>query len=667
MTSPHTLFSLIQTSSLQVPIAASMLELVPGAALLVHLDNQRILAANSAAIALSAYNRRQLLRHTVPQLLENFDLREDFALASEQRHFQRRLITGNGKRHPVRVTCYAVGEDTPWGVLLIRKVIHHPQTRPVPPAQWERLFIEALAQIAQAVARHAESEHLWEHLLRAIQPLAEARLMALYQVGSADFRARRLAALPADAPFPARLDAPTLSILHAPLLWGAESQPHNALERTASAHRWRYLACAPVEMDGTLLGVLCAADPQRQPSPRLHMALHTMSTVFAMLIRQHGTLVHTRRRQTRLEEELRLYHLLAEYMPLGALILDGDKRIRWLNPETENLLGYQQDEITGWAVEDVIIGADNFTQQLHRALQGEIIHSLGEKCELHRRNGASFPANVQIIPMAHSAQVSHLLVLIEDISQHKAMVNHTRKLEQQARLGEVTSIFAHEVRNPINNIQMGLQLLSASLPPDDDAQDTLQRMQSDLARLTQLMDSVLAFSRSHVRQQQRVLDLRRLLENLLSRWRPRCARQGVQQRFEAPEGLPKILAHAPSLEQVFNNLFSNALRAMPDGGTLAVRINTRTAREGKSTLRIDVADTGVGIPPEIQEQIFKPFFTTDQKKGTGLGLAITQQIITEHKGNIRVHSYPGGGTIFRIYLPAIESPAPCTEQKENTP
>ncbi|RMF50368.1 MAG: PAS domain S-box protein [Anaerolineae bacterium] len=666
MPATQNLLSLIQTSSLQVPIAASLLELLPDAALLAHLDNQRILAANSAATALTAYNYRQLLRHTIPQLLQDFDLQRDLQPANAKQYFQRTLLAANGKRHLVRVTCHPIGENTPWVVLRIHKAIAHPQTTPVPPTQWENQFIESIERIIQLIETGPPQKALWEHLLRAIQPLTEARLLAFYQVSSTGPQARCIATLPAQTPLPMVLEAHTLAALSMPLLWHPGAPARTPLEGVADTNGWRYLSCVPLGTGHEMLGVLCAADPERRPSPRLQMALHTMSKVFTLLIHHNSVLKNVRYQNARLAEEVETYRLLAEHIPMGVLFLDADKRIQLLNPMAEALLGYQNDEVLGWMVEDVVIGADNFSQQIARAMQGEVIHSLGAKCELHHRNGYAFPANVQIIPTSQASQGPRLLVLIEDISQHEAMANQTRKLEQQARLGEVTSIFAHEVRNPINNIQMGLQLLSVSLSPDEATQDTLQRMQNDLQRLTELMDSVLAFSRSHVRKQHQPLDLRLLLSNLLGRWRARLARQKVQHRFDAPENLPPINGHAPSLEQVFNNLFSNALRAMPDGGTLVVRITPQISRKGKRSLRVDVADTGIGIPPEIQEQIFKPFFTTDQQKGTGLGLAITQQIITDHQGTIQVQSYPGGGTIFRIYLPVPEAPssAPDTNEKE---
>ena len=115
-----------------------------------------------------------------------------------------------------------------------------------------------------------------------------------------------------------------------------------------------------------------------------------------------------------------------------------------------------------------------------------------------------------------------------------------------------------------------------------------------------------------------------------------------------------MLGNLRALEQVFSNLINNALQAMSQigSGDLALKVQPDHSEEGVESVEVSVADTGPGIPKELQERIFQPFFTT-KPNGTGLGLAITKRIITAHKGNIQVSSFPGG-TVFHVQLPAME-------------
>jgi signal transduction histidine kinase len=187
---------------------------------------------------------------------------------------------------------------------------------------------------------------------------------------------------------------------------------------------------------------------------------------------------------------------------------------------------------------------------------------------------------------------------------------------------------------------------------DDATMELVNRMKQDTNRLLHLMESVLSFSRSADRKLEPVnLDV--FLQRLMYRWQPRMARANVRPELILPDQIPMIRANEQSLEQVFTNLFNNALRAMADtGGTLSVRVTRSTQDGNQKMLKIEVSDTGIGIPPENLENIFTPFFTTDPQ-GTGLGLAITQRIILAHKGNISVDSFPGGGTVFKIEIPAL--------------
>jgi len=120
------------------------------------------------------------------------------------------------------------------------------------------------------------------------------------------------------------------------------------------------------------------------------------------------------------------------------------------------------------------------------------------------------------------------------------------------------------------------------------------------------------------------------------------------------EDVPDILGDPEKMQQVFLNLFINAIDAMPDGGNLSLRTYNRDM-DATQGVEIEVSDTGSGMSAEVIDNIFDPFFTTKQSEGTGLGLSISQKLVTRSGGRIRVESEPGRGTIFYIWVPGAET------------
>jgi signal transduction histidine kinase len=166
------------------------------------------------------------------------------------------------------------------------------------------------------------------------------------------------------------------------------------------------------------------------------------------------------------------------------------------------------------------------------------------------------------------------------------------------------------------------------------------------------MDSVLDFSRTGT-YNIFPITIGIHIQKLLKRWRPRMSNVNINHHIQIAPNTPRVMGDRIALDQVFTNIISNAVKAMSDeGGILAIKVVPETAPSGRKMVKIDISDTGPGIPEEIIDRVFEPFFSTHKESGgTGLGLAISKQIITAHKGNIKVSSFPGG-TVFHIVLPA---------------
>jgi PAS domain S-box-containing protein len=348
-------------------------------------------------------------------------------------------------------------------------------------------------------------------------------------------------------------------------------------------------------------------------------------------------------------EKLMIAQAFMENAQEGILLLKPDLKIIDINPMAELMFEYSRSDVKGQPVEKVLIGSDQLIPALEVACHGVPTHNVGNSF-LNRRYGESFAAQIQIIPVQADNQVQAILVYIVDVSEHEQFRARTQQLEQRAILGQFSSIIAHEVRNPINNIVLNLQYIAKCLAEDDPNQGFIKDMVKDCHRLVDLIESILSYSRLETHFES--VDLNELTNYLVNRWQPRMGTLNITHTVKVADGLPKVWGDSRSLEQVFTNLISNAIEAMSaTGGTLAINMNPNNSIEGYPQVEIVVSDSGPGIPEEIMEHLFEPFVTSNKRGGTGLGLAITKQIITAHHGTIEVNSYPGV-TIFTVLLMA---------------
>jgi PAS domain S-box-containing protein len=400
-----------------------------------------------------------------------------------------------------------------------------------------------------------------------------------------------------------------------------------------------------------LTGILVVGDRYKEAPAYLPEFLERSGVQIGLAI-QHFVLVENLRGEIEHQRRLNATNAAVfENSEEGVMVLDPNLTVREINSAAEWILGYANWEAQGQSVDNLLIGAERLIPALEAACQGIPTHNIGN-VYLHRRNGQSFPAHMQTIPVQKDGVLLAVIVFLSDGSVHEEFRLRTQQLEHRAILGDVTAVFAHEVRNPINNISTGLQLIAMRLAPDDPNLEILNRMEGDCTRLNHLMESVLAFSRP-IEPKFEPVDVAVLVRRLLDRWRPRMLRVNVEPFFQVAENTPKISADPRSLEQVFTNLVSNAVEAMSDhGGTLAVKIAPSETLTHPPQVEVIISDSGPGIPDELRHRIFEPF-VSHKTGGTGLGLAITKRLVTAHHGSIGLDSFPGG-TVFTVQLPAVE-------------
>jgi two-component system NtrC family sensor kinase len=224
---------------------------------------------------------------------------------------------------------------------------------------------------------------------------------------------------------------------------------------------------------------------------------------------------------------------------------------------------------------------------------------------------------------------------------------HLLQSEKLAAMGRLTSQIAHELNNPLFGIMNTLELLKTEIPPSNKRRRLLDMSLSETVRLADMLKKMLSFSRPDETTRSE-LDINTVIEELMVLYDKRFRENSIKVKMDLNPDPGRIMASRDQLRQVFINLFSNAMYAMPDGGTLTI-----TTRPNRKMVHIIVEDTGTGIKPEHLEKVFDSFFTTktDSIKGVGLGLSVCYGFVKDHDGDITVESQYGEWTRFTIKLP----------------
>jgi signal transduction histidine kinase/DNA-binding response OmpR family regulator len=246
-----------------------------------------------------------------------------------------------------------------------------------------------------------------------------------------------------------------------------------------------------------------------------------------------------------------------------------------------------------------------------------------------------------------SDHTGSFIEVIKDITDRKELEQRLIESVKLAGVGTLAAGVAHEINNPLSIILGFAQTMLKDLPLENELHNDLRIVEHEANRCAKVVKDLLTFARPG-RMEKSETDLIELMQTSISLLRHFIRKNEIAVEEEYSPEIPKPWIDSKKMQQVFINVLLNSIEAMPHGGRLKIKIDVVHAEE---MIRIDVSDTGSGIPEDNLMKIFEPFFTTKSNKGTGLGLSICRSIIKEHLGTIGVNSVKNQGTTVTLRLP----------------
>src|SRR5262245_35991556 len=333
----------------------------------------------------------------------------------------------------------------------------------------------------------------------------------------------------------------------------------------------------------------------------------------------------------------------------GIIVIDSRGLIEAFNPAAERLFGYAQDEVVGRNVKMLMPAPhsdehDTYIARYRQSGDKRII-GIGREVTGRRKDGSTFPLHLSVGEMRLGGE-SKFTGILHDLTQRVALETQLREQAALTRLGEMAAVVAHEVKNPLTGVRGAIQVIGGRLPAGSKDAAIVKEIISRIDALNSLMKDLLLFARPP-QPKLTPLDPLWAARTVADLVREDPAQRGVV--IEVVGSSVPVNTDAELLKIVLQNLLLNAAHAMQGQGRITVTVST-TDR----ACRIAVADTGPGIPPEVREKLFTPFFTT-KARGTGLGLSTAKRFLEAQGGAIEVACPAGGGTVVTLELPVDQT------------
>ena len=324
----------------------------------------------------------------------------------------------------------------------------------------------------------------------------------------------------------------------------------------------------------------------------------------------------------------------------GVMTFDKNGFATTINRAAEDMLGISWAQVSGKSCQDIFSGGD-ICKAVHDTIDKKL-PSTRMETTLDRPQGKAWLGfNTAVLANRRQGETIGVILSFSDLTEVKRLQEQMELKERLTALGEMSAGIAHELRNPMAVISGYLNLLAKKIDPAN--QSIIRDITSEINGMNRIIGDLLTFARPASLNRVTV-NIKELIEGCLSNVLQAKDADGKIRTVLSLDDVEAMLDEG-LIRQALNNLFQNAVEAMPDGGTLTVDAH------GGTNLTVTVADTGMGVPPDTIKKIFLPFFTT-KDKGVGLGLALVHKIVLSHGGRVEVESTQGKGTAFTVVIPA---------------
>lgn len=367
----------------------------------------------------------------------------------------------------------------------------------------------------------------------------------------------------------------------------------------------------------------------------------------------------------RLEEEIDIatneikktmmnYRVLKEYnenilasISSGVLVVDMEGKITTFNREAVNIFRLFSSAVLGKKLEEIPVFGP--ISEMMRQTMDKGHPQQNRELTVTAENGREIVLSISTSILHNQTTRSNgAIAVFQDVTATKKLEERVKQSEKLALLGEMAAVMAHEIRNPLNSIAGFSQLLQAKKDIDPKIARFVEIIVHEAFRIDAIISDILDYAHRK-KIQLATVNMEELLRNLLQSGEIKKDGKRIEICLDVESNLPQVEGDRVRLERAIINLINNSRDAIEDVGRIEVSVRSALVND-VAGIEISVSDDGCGIPSEIQEKIFQPFFTT-KSSGTGLGLAIIKRIVEEHRGMLEVKSEPGNGTIFRLFLP----------------
>lgn len=399
----------------------------------------------------------------------------------------------------------------------------------------------------------------------------------------------------------------------------------------------------------------------------LDVAVGIFEQVIKELKQKEKALQELYRKTDRKAENLASYNeYILKSMTSGMIICDEEGKITRMNHPAEAIVDKSENTVLGKHYKTVFGEESPLCSSIQTASTEQSTYSIPE-IKIAKKGSESVPVSLSSsVVKDRQDKMLGVVVFLTDLTEIKKLEEEIAFKDKMAALGEMSSGLAHELRNSMGAILGFSKLLKKRKEDPTSQSQAVDGIINEAMIMESMLQRFLAFAKPFQLKIEKI-NLKKIIQECHTSVKETLKENTITFEFESEPGLPFILGDRLLLKQCFHNVIQNAIEAMPDGGKLLIQLGEKQLTSQEKSILVEFSDTGCGIPKEVQDKIFNPFFTS-REKGTGLGLSLVKKIVSLHNGKIEVESEPNKGTTFRIYLPLKLTPdftQTQSQEKEN--